>query len=322
MRRTLLVLVAVLLTVLSACDSKEIAAGHGGTNDDAGGETHASDECVTRVSCVDDSDCDKGHHCNTAMQPPVCQLLYCGSEGSPCDEDELCNDNSECLDNICTCIPECESIMCGPDPKCGVNCGLCDDDNVCTDNLCVDGTCTYEPTEEACGNRECGPSLTCEISCGSCPDDPSGPEFRCADGRCEELPNDYTLRSDDHCNTEIFYDIDCQDVEAAQLSLRCGKSECSNGDIDGICGSMEPCGEIWTLIIRGESVVAAKPCPLDPDCIPDLDDSYPPLPCITDQNCDTWCPIEDGVPLDPDCDPSEPTTAQYCLGRQRAAECE
>ena len=38
-------------------------------------------ECVTGPYCVTDGDCPQGQglHCNTALNPPQCQLLYCGN---------------------------------------------------------------------------------------------------------------------------------------------------------------------------------------------------------------------------------------------------
>ena len=65
------VLVGVLLGV--GCDSQSAAT-----------------VCVTAIPCVTDHDCHKGEHCNTAVRPPTCQLLYCGATGTACSEDALC----------------------------------------------------------------------------------------------------------------------------------------------------------------------------------------------------------------------------------------
>jgi len=58
------------------------------------------DECQTALACVIDGDCPDGSHCNTALNPPKCQNLYCGATGSQCSEPALCAEQL-CSDGLC-----------------------------------------------------------------------------------------------------------------------------------------------------------------------------------------------------------------------------
>jgi hypothetical protein len=46
--------------------------------------------CLTAMTCVADTDCAMGCHCNDVYDPPLCQKLYCGANGSLCSEDANC----------------------------------------------------------------------------------------------------------------------------------------------------------------------------------------------------------------------------------------
>ena len=136
---------------------------------------HGDDECLTSTPCVDSSDCDSGQHCNTALATPMCQVLYCGQDGSECSEDELCTGRN-CDDGICVCEPDCGGLECGQDPLCGTSCGTCDDGYTCEDGECVEGEC-----EPACGANECGLDPVCGTqNCGNCGDGET-----CQSGQCK-----------------------------------------------------------------------------------------------------------------------------------------
>ena len=81
--------------------------------------------CLPNVPCVDDSNCPAGHLCNTAMQPPACEQIYCGTSGTPCSDSGLCKDGL-CHEGVCKpcdiCGDECEvDFDSSPD-----HCGCCD----------------------------------------------------------------------------------------------------------------------------------------------------------------------------------------------------
>lgn len=107
------------------------------------------DECLTSTPCVDNSDCDSGQHCNTALATPMCQVLYCGEAGTQCSEDELCLARV-CDGDLCAepeCVPDCGSAECGLDPVCGTqNCGTCGDGETCQSGQCKTGT-GWEPDD-------------------------------------------------------------------------------------------------------------------------------------------------------------------------------
>jgi len=102
---------------------------------------HGDDECLTSTPCMDSSDCDSGQHCNTALATPMCQVLYCGQDGSECSEDELCAGRN-CDDGICVedaCVPACGTSECGMDPVCGTQiCGSCSPGSGCLLGECVE----------------------------------------------------------------------------------------------------------------------------------------------------------------------------------------
>ena len=130
----------------------------------------------------------------------------------------------------------------------------------------------------------------------------------------------YDLEGDDYCDQSIFYDIDCAGLDDSAFTFNCGKSKCDWEA--GICEAMQPCGTVWTLTFDGFDYPTAKPCPNDSDCVPDTVNCEPPMPCDLDGHCDSWCPLDSGEPVDPDCDISEDDTAKYCPGRSEADQCE
>jgi len=74
-----------------------------GASADAGSDGGGTTACVADppVPCDKTADCPSGHHCNNAKSPPVCQLLYCATSGSRCDEDELCASGLLCEESRC-----------------------------------------------------------------------------------------------------------------------------------------------------------------------------------------------------------------------------
>ncbi len=131
---------------------------------------------------------------------------------------------------------------------------------------------------------------------------------------------DYELEGNDNCNQALFYDIDCAGLADSAFSFQCGKRKCSW--TDGICEAMQPCGTVWNFDFDGFGYVVAKPCPNDPDCVPDTVNCEPPMACDMDGHCDSWCPLDAGEPVDPDCDIADEDTAKYCPGRSQADDCD
>jgi hypothetical protein len=75
-------------------------------------EAITPDQCLVGIPCVTDDDCEAGQHCNTALTPPACEKLYCGTSGSICDEDPLCSPGLFCIQKQCLAsapAPECRS---------------------------------------------------------------------------------------------------------------------------------------------------------------------------------------------------------------------
>jgi hypothetical protein len=78
----------------------------------AGGAT-APSECLTEVKCANQLDCPSGHHCNSALEVPHCQELYCGAVGTACSSTELCLTGLLCVGGACTTAPECDDCCDG-----------------------------------------------------------------------------------------------------------------------------------------------------------------------------------------------------------------
>ena len=114
----------------------------------------------------------------------------------------------------------------------------------------------------------------------------------------------YSLAADGSCNTALYYDIDCANEADGFFSYACGKAKCDFNN--NVCEAASPCDAWWKL----NDGIVVKPCSNDPDCVAA---GGPPIPCMSDGHCDTWCPLNtDLSPLDLDCSPSDNDTAKYC----------
>jgi hypothetical protein len=61
--------------------------------------------CVTTTVCANgNTDCQAGQACNMALNPPVCQTLHCGADGTPCGAN-----GNLCASGMCsqTCTGNC-----------------------------------------------------------------------------------------------------------------------------------------------------------------------------------------------------------------------
>lgn len=148
----------------------------GATVVSCGGSSTPADVCVTTTACATNDDCDTTQHCNLALNPPVCQTLFCGGLASLCSEPALCA-NQTCPYGYCTCEPVCTDLECGEDPVCGLSCGTCDTGFGCDAGLCVERPCVPD-----CTGLTCGQDPVCGSNCGSC-----DTGFGCESGTCVAL---------------------------------------------------------------------------------------------------------------------------------------
>lgn len=123
---------------------------------------------------------------------------------------------------------------------------------------------------------------------------------------------------DDVCTETSFYDTDCVGMPADTWSYQCGKSQCDF--TEGICEAMQPCGAVQKLMIGDVHYLVARPCPYDPDCVPFAGDE-PAFACDDDGHCDTWCPVHNGVSIDPNCTGNTDAGA-YCPGGVKYDRCD
>ncbi len=112
--------------------------------------------------CLADSDCAGGTRCNTALDPPMCTRLFCGTHGDPCSEGSLCAEEFTCAEGICPDdLPV--GAPCGDDPgdfpcEAGLRCAAFSgwDDGY---GICASGTVEGSPCRP--DELECSSPLRC-----------------------------------------------------------------------------------------------------------------------------------------------------------------
>lgn len=116
--------------------------------------------------CVNSRDCGPGSRCNTALSVPSCELVYCGTPGTLCSSDDVCEQGLRCYQSKCTrcdvCGDRCE-VDFDNDPK---NCGTCG--HAVFSNAhqsCSGGQVTCPDGQTVCG-YECADLRTSLSSCG------------------------------------------------------------------------------------------------------------------------------------------------------------
>ncbi len=194
-------------------------------------DTHVA-ECATGPVCETDDDCPEGQgmRCNTVLNPPKCQVLYCGEVASACSENLLCA-SKVCFDDKC-CEPDCEGRECG-DNGCGGVCGGCLDG----DAICKDGNCCLPN----CTGMECGNDPVCGESCGKCEE-----PFTCQEGDCVCTPDcdGKECGTDPICGYSCGVCDDgwgCNSSQICECTPQCDNVKCGSGFPDS-CGGECGCG--------------------------------------------------------------------------------
>lgn len=165
------------------------------TADGGAGEGGASGDgssCDTADPCVDDTDCGPGTRCNHQS----CTRLYCLSDGSPCENDVICESE--------TCVLSPSDYVCWSGPVAeGWSCLASE----CQSGLsCVSGTCRGLGSiglDEACTETDqCVSDLLCRpLSCGQ------------SSSTCRELSN---------------VDGSCCDASDCRTGLQCESGTCQS----------------------------------------------------------------------------------------------
>lgn len=147
-----------------------------------GGDGGSGAGCVTTTVCANSAkDCAAGQRCNTALNPPVCQALYCGAGGSVCagdSADDLCA-SRVCQSGRCVgpssgpdggagdggascCQPGNPGNELGVGKYCAMSSQCTGQANVCTAGLAgnTSGFCTMLCTQ----GSDCGSNATCQCS--------------------------------------------------------------------------------------------------------------------------------------------------------------
>lgn len=173
------------------------------------------------ASSCDELDCDDRNTCTQDSCDSLCiQCIHTDlSSGTPCDDEDLCTEDDQCIDGICQGTPK-----------------NCDDSDPCTDDSCdPDVGCIY-----------------IEVCCDNGIDDDGDGNSDCADGDCQ-VDND----GDGHYVAPCGNDWDDDDPDvypgAPEIcdddkdndqdgNIDCRDSDCL-GDSDGDGYRIKPCGD-------------------------------------------------------------------------------
>jgi hypothetical protein len=135
-------------------------------------------DCLTNA-CAAASDCAMGTRCNQGLSPPRCEKLYCGAEGTTCDDSLLCASGNTCLAGVCSSgakngqpCDEATRIDCAAGLFCVRTAGSCA------------STCQPAAPQPAPGGGECALDSECaSMHCqnrggclGTCADPPPSPK--------------------------------------------------------------------------------------------------------------------------------------------------
>ncbi len=129
-------------------------------------------DCLREQLCAPseggDDDCAPGERCNTTLDVPKCQTLYCAGAGESCDPsvgDVLCQKGLGCSTSGQCRAAECGERECGPDAF-GVSCGECSGASTCS----AEGQCVCpDPRFAAPSCTSCAAAFT-GASCDACVD--------------------------------------------------------------------------------------------------------------------------------------------------------
>lgn len=162
-------------------------------------------ECLPGVPCVDDANCPDGHACNTVLDPPSCELIYCGEVGTPCHEESVCKDGLSCYEGRCNPCDFCGDL-CEVDFATDLqHCGCCNNP-VPAGGICNSGTPECSPGQSVC-DAACVDLRTSTEHCGAC-GNALPPGVACTDGAPGCSNPDESL-CEDGCVDLHFDDANC-----------------------------------------------------------------------------------------------------------------
>ena len=238
------------------CDCGETCGGGSCQYTGCDGRECGDDGCG--VSC---GDCTCGETCDEGLCIfHACDGLDCGDDdcGGSCGQ--CPQENDQCLEGLCQCIPGCDGKVCGDD-GCGGLCGECDEGVTCA----LDGLCA--PACSPVGLLSCGQlfaddtSLSTNVysSYGCLPNEDSGPE----------LSYLFTPNFDGEVVFSVS-DWDGWDPDVYLLSDPCGKDECLAFGESGITFEVVA-GTVYYVVVDGYngtmgSFTLSAQCACDTDC--------------------------------------------------------
>ncbi len=210
-------------------------------------------QCLaSNAFCKIDVDCASlgGYRCNTQLQPPQCEQLYCGPENTKCSSDDVCKQSLKCHNGGCNACNLCGNL-CEVDFNTNpANCGGCNK-TVPAGHVCVNGVASCPNGTTDCGGK-CIDLATDPDNCGACgmACPVENPSSVAACGKPCEQPQNACGCVSGHCKTWLYADTDatinsCSSV-CAKHGLKCelcwisyGMGTCETKSCDVIPPSME-----------------------------------------------------------------------------------
>jgi Stigma-specific protein, Stig1 len=208
-------------------------------------------------ACVKDLDCAKGYRCNTALDVPTCEALYCGDPGTICSAADVCKTGMQCHDNQCNpcniCGDQCEVDFAADTQNCGA-CGVKTPESF----VCAQGKVRCPDGQTDCGGR-CTDLLTDKQNCGACAA-PTPETFLCTEGAvvCPDGQTDCGGRCTDLLTDKKNCGVCGRVAQVSEI--------CSGGKISTSCKASEracpgqPCKEAFSDTNCGNACGKPRAC--------------------------------------------------------------
>jgi hypothetical protein len=222
------------------------------------------------VCAISEKDCAMGQRCNTALNPPRCEMIYCGALGSACvddrntgDDDDLCQSRL-CLGGVCVAPVDMAPDMTGVSsslvtiPKTGTYTGLKQDPGLdsllnCPD-YSTDPSMSVEPNDSPDHASYAGmikpdaPTLKI-TSVAICPKGASPlTGAHDVDYYKVDLTNVGPVSS---LMAEVFYQVSHGDIDVAVLD-KTGNIIASDGSaVDNGCASASVKNDVYYVAVAG-----------------------------------------------------------------------
>jgi hypothetical protein len=286
------------------CDGKDCGSDNCGGSCGTCVEGEFCNASACQTECLDD--CDEENELKCAVEGgdffEKCEKVCddCGKGGGIClkkGDPVYCEENEECKQGECVCVPDCDGKICGSD-GCEGSCGECEGDFI---KCNADGTlcgcdCEGEPTGTMCDlATETEYASNCLGTCAGATDLQKGPCPTCQDDCTEQELNPMDICASDMATYPNFCELKCQiggpDCTALNNCPQvkypgackpdCCEDQGCSSDFNPLCGTngVTYCNKCALQICGGDDgadVSCVGQC-LDPVACPDCADECEPV---------------------------------------------